>query len=77
MIDFKTFLDKMKYVVQTMNEKWDGLKGDCRVGIITAVILVFLLLFLNKFLFMVTAVLGTQRIFYYGGKFKDEDIKIK
>jgi hypothetical protein len=72
-MDVATILDKMKYVVQTMNEKLDSFIGEYRAGGITIALLFCLLFFPNPVTFLVIAVVGIQRVFYQTGAFKDED----
>ena len=72
-MDVATILDKMKYVVQTMNEKWDSFIAEYRAGGITIALLFCLMFFADAVTFLAIGIIGIQRVFYHGGAFKDEE----
>lgn len=72
-MDLVTIFDKVKYVLQTMNEKWDSFTGEYRAGGITIALLFCLLFFADVVTFLGIAAIGSQRAFYNGGLFKDEE----
>lgn len=74
-MDVATILDKVKYVVQTMNEKWDSFLAEYRTTGLTMALLFCLLFLPVAVVFVVIGIIGVQRVFYHTGTFKDEEDK--
>jgi len=68
----KISYEKIKYVIQTLNEQWD--KNDPFIRTITLTIGVITILFIPKlFSLIIILLFGGQRAFYDMMKLKDEE----
>ena len=65
-------LDKGKYVLQTINEKWDSQNEINKTGIVGIAAVLSLILFSKFSILIIITALTIQRICYYGKFFTDD-----
>jgi len=75
-MEMKNVIDKMKQLIQTVNEKWEMTDPIRKSGALTIGLMIGLILTGKAFMFLLITIIGIQRIFYFMDIFKTESYEM-